>query len=108
MTDTIGNITVNYRNPRNLSGVRADLVSSPGAAEAPDSATNSTSTGSRVWGADLPAALMLVSYGAKWTGTSFSRPLSSLVEHFLGKEEVVGPIPTGGSQPRSSERMPRG
>ena len=25
------------------------------------------------------------------------RPLSSLVEHFLGKEEVVGPIPTGGS-----------
>jgi hypothetical protein len=24
-------------------------------------------------------------------------PLSSLVEHFLGKEEVVGPIPTGGS-----------
>ena len=29
------------------------------------------------------------------------RPLSSLVEHFLGKEEVVGPIPTGGSALRS-------
>ena len=40
---------------------------------------------------------MLVSYGAKWTAKSFVCPLSSLVEHFLGKEEVVGPIPTGGS-----------
>jgi hypothetical protein len=40
------------------------------------------------------------------------RPLSSLVEHFLGKEEVVGPIPTGGSALRSAValgvRMARG
>ena len=43
---------------------------------------------------------MLFSNGAK-THVDFRvrrlRPLSSLVEHFLGKEEVVGPIPTGGS-----------
>ena len=40
---------------------------------------------------------MLVSCGAKARFRVFVRPLSSLVEHFLGKEEVVGPIPTGGS-----------
>ena len=41
---------------------------------------------------------MLVSYGAySASRAEKQRPLSSLVEHFLGKEEVVGPIPTGGS-----------
>ena len=44
---------------------------------------------------------MLFSNGAKTAVHSCVRcfrPLSSLVEHFLGKEEVVGPIPTGGSR----------
>ncbi len=44
---------------------------------------------------------VLVSYGAKTAVSRGVRPLSSLVEHFLGKEEVVGPIPTGGSVIRS-------
>ena len=48
---------------------------------------------------------MLVSYGAKTVRvlarSGSVRPLSSLVEHFLGKEEVVGPIPTGGSRLRT-------
>ena len=51
---------------------------------------------------------MLVSYGAKTASSCIVRPLSSLVEHFLGKEEVVGPIPTGGSFIRSDFRMQRG
>jgi hypothetical protein len=52
---------------------------------------------------------MLVSYGAKTDSFRAVRPLSSLVEHFLGKEEVVGPIPTGGSVDRIfSGGMPRG
>jgi hypothetical protein len=37
----------------------------------------------------------------------WQRPLSSLVEHFLGKEEVVGPIPTGGSVLRRTEQPHR-
>ena len=40
---------------------------------------------------------MLVSYGANRAFCAFVCPLSSLVEHFLGKEEVMGPIPIGGS-----------
>ena len=40
---------------------------------------------------------MLVSYGANRAFSAFVCPLSSLVEHFLGKEEVMGPIPIGGS-----------
>ena len=56
---------------------------------------------------------MLVSYGAKTVPRSGAdrvvRPLSSLVEHFLGKEEVVGPIPTGGSRLQTqSGRRPGG
>jgi hypothetical protein len=35
-------------------------------------------------------------------------PLSSLVEHFLGKEEVVGPIPTGGSVAAAGTRAAGG
>ena len=71
------------------------------------------------------AARMLVSYGARRRRAARSacqrpgsidavgvmlrsRPLSSLVEHFLGKEEVVGPIPTGGSRSPSSGRVPAG
>ncbi len=62
---------------------------------------------------ETPYRRMLVSYGAKTAlplgCTSFVRPLSSLVEHFLGKEEVVGPIPTGGSRLQTkSGRRPGG
>lgn len=55
----------------------------------------------------LSAPRMLVSYGANPSLVgAFVRPLSSSVEHFLGKEEVVGSIPTGGSVIRECECQP--